>query len=431
MPTNPNGNRFKLTKTSIERLTPPAKRYALYWDTEVRGFGLRITASGIRSFILQIRINGQEKRITIDRYPELSPDVARKEAKKLIGVIAGGGDPVADKHRQKLKAIRLDMAFYDYIEVNDLKHSTIVDMERCLEETFKAWQKKPITKITRRMVEKRYLERVKESVSRANASFRYLRAVLNSAASRYRDADDRPVLPDNPVRVLSEARLWRKVPRRRTVLTPDDLKTWVPAVQSLGKVPDREPGKGRHKPKLRNGEVFADLLMFLAMTGCRKGEAFSLKKEDVDLEHGHVFLRDTKNRMDLDLPLTKSLRELLKRRIEASPSDSDYVFASPHDGRVVSNLRYAIGRLVTDHGIKFTPHDLRRLAATSLERLGIPSYTIKAILNHVTRSTDVTGGYVVVDDAMKLAALEKLERFILQHEKKDAEVIDIDTRRAG
>jgi hypothetical protein len=47
-----------------------------------------------------------------------------------------------------------------------------------------------------------------------------------------------------------------------------------------------------------------------------------------------------------------------------------------------------------------------------MERLGVPHYTIKAILNHKTGAHDVTGGYVQVDDDMMLQALKKLEAFI-------------------
>ena len=48
-----------------------------------------------------------------------------------------------------------------------------------------------------------------------------------------------------------------------------------------------------------------------------------------------------------------------------------------------------------------------------MERLGIPHYTIKAILNHKTSAQDVTGGYVQVDEDMMLHALEKLESFLM------------------
>jgi integrase len=79
----------------------------------------------------------------------------------------------------------------------------------------------------------------------------------------------------------------------------------------------------------------------------------------------------------------------------------------------VSNLRVALDRVRTGSKIPFAPHDLRRLAATTMERLAVPAYTIRAVLNHVSAATDITGQYVQVDEAMKLDALTKLEGFIL------------------
>lgn len=387
--------------------------YVTHWDDELRGFGLRITKAGTRAFILQTRINGRDKRLTIGRYPGVSPEVARRRAKEMIGQIAGGGDPVADRERQRLAAVTLKEAFQDYVQTKDLKPRTVEDMRAVLGRELAAWRDTKLTKITRRMVERRYLELAGRSKARANLAFRYLNAVFNLATVRYRDAEDRPLLQDNPVKVLSEGRLWRKVGRRRTVLTPDELQRWVPAIMALAEVPDREPGQGKHNPKLPHGEAQRDLFLFLALTGCRKGEALGLEKRDVDLERDTVTFRDTKNRNDHELPLSPYLRELLRRRVDASPSD--HVFASPHNGRILTNLRYSIGRVAKATGLQFTAHDLRRLAATSLERVGVPAFTIKAILNHATETRDVTGGYVVVDADMKREALEKLEAFILQH----------------
>jgi len=261
-------------------------------------------------------------------------------------------------------------------------------------------------------VQRRYQLRVRASVARTNLAFRYLRAVLNYAIAAYRDAEGRPVLTDNPVRVLSEASKWHGIESRTTVLSPDDLKAWVPAVLALSETPERPAGKGKELPRLRHGEVFRDLLLFLALTGCRRGEAMQLRLQDVNLDEGSVTFPDTKNRRDHRLPLTPYLRELLERRLHQGHGKA-LVFSSPFDGAPTRNLRHALARVQTVTGLQFSPHDLRRLAASSLERLAVPVYTIKAVLNHLPGSNDVTGGYVQVDEAMKRDALTKLETFIL------------------
>ena len=400
----------KINKTLVSNLVAPDEGSYFCWDTELTGFGIRITRNEIKTFVLKITVDGKRPLQKIGVYPGVTVEVARTEAKRRIGVVASGGNPVADRTREKLKAVNVEQCFSDYFRLRDLKPSTIHGMEVELENTFGKWKKKPLTQITRQMVQNRYLERCTESKSRANVAMRYLRAVFNLAIYEYRDVNDTPIITSNPVDVLSQSKLWRKVERRKSVLKPSDLKRWVPAATRLGEVPRRAVGTGKEYPKLRNGAVHGDIFLFAAMTGARKSELLGLKKHDVDFEKKTVVFRDTKNRSNHELPLTDSLISILCRRINAN--NTPFVFASPHGGAVPSNFRSSYGRILKQTGLTFTCHDLRRLAASSMERLGVPHYTIKAILNHKTGAHDVTGGYVQVDDDMMLQALKKLEAFI-------------------
>ena len=63
---------MRLTKTVVERLPAPAKGYTLHWDGELRGFGVRVTARGVKTFVLQRRVNGKDRRITIGRMGPLT-----------------------------------------------------------------------------------------------------------------------------------------------------------------------------------------------------------------------------------------------------------------------------------------------------------------------------------------------------------------------
>jgi integrase len=405
----------KINKTLVENLTPPDEGSYFCWDTELTGFGIRITRNEIKTFVLKITVDGKRPLQKIGVYPGVTVEVARTEAKRRIGVVASGGNPVTDRSREKLKAVTVEQCFRDYFRLRDLKPSTIHGMEIELENTFGKWKKKPLTQITRQMVQNCYLERCERSKSRANAAMRYLRAVFNLAIYEYRDVNDTPIINSNPVDVLSQLKLWRKVERRKSVLTPSDLKKWVPAATRLGEVPSRAAGTGKKYPKLRNGAVHGDIFLFAAMTGARKSEILGLKKHDVDFEKKTVVFRATKNRTNHELPLTDTLILMLQTRVNAN--NTPFVFASPHDGAVPSNFRSSYGRILDQTGLTFTCHDLRRLAASSMERLGVPHYTIKAILNHKTGAHDVTGGYIQVDYDMMLQALKKLEAFINNHMK--------------
>jgi hypothetical protein len=92
---------LKLTKRTIDAAQPNARRYEL-WDSEVKGFGLRVEPSGAKSFIFRYRPSGgrkaQKRFKRLGAYGELTPDQARRDAEKLRGQVAHGEDPVQAAH---------------------------------------------------------------------------------------------------------------------------------------------------------------------------------------------------------------------------------------------------------------------------------------------------------------------------------------------
>lgn len=92
----------KLTKRTVEMQAPGPSRYTV-WDTDISGFGLRITPAGERVYVLKYRVAGQQRWFTIGRHGSpWTPEMARKEALRLLGEVARGKDPTekrnADRH---------------------------------------------------------------------------------------------------------------------------------------------------------------------------------------------------------------------------------------------------------------------------------------------------------------------------------------------
>ena len=108
---------IKITKRAVDAATPTAKQVFL-WDTEVKGFGLKTSAAGKRTYIFQYRMGGREsatQRFTIGEHGSpWTPDQARKEALRLAGMVRQGVDPREDQ-RQKRKAT-VALAFDKYAE---------------------------------------------------------------------------------------------------------------------------------------------------------------------------------------------------------------------------------------------------------------------------------------------------------------------------
>jgi hypothetical protein len=86
----------QLTERGVKGLEPARKNIIVY-DTEVVGFGVRITAGGSRAFILTYRIRGRERRLTVGAWPDWSVTAAREEAKRLKCEIDQGRDPMAER----------------------------------------------------------------------------------------------------------------------------------------------------------------------------------------------------------------------------------------------------------------------------------------------------------------------------------------------
>ena len=389
----PESRRQKLTKRVVDRLVPPRSGQAFIRDTELKGFGLRITAGGAKTFIVEKRIRGKVRRLKVGRYGELTVEAARKRAQGLLGEIATGNDPVAEKKVAQALSVTLSEVFQEYLHTRKaLKPRTVYDYRRVMRGYFGDWLQRPIVEISKDMVERRHARLGEDhGGAQANQGMRTLRAVLNFAAARYEDGAGRSVLAENPVRRLSQTRAWYRVERRQTVIRAHQLKAWSAGVMSL------------------SSPVVRDYLVFLLFTGLRRQEAARLRWSDVDFQSRTLTALDTKNRQDHVLPLSNFLLELLARR--RSEVTTEFVF--PGDGKSGHLVEPRKQRLkaAAASGVPFTLHDLRRTFTTVAESLDIPAYALKRLLNH-KMAADVTAGYIVADVERLREPMQKITDYL-------------------
>ncbi len=91
----------RLMDRVVKALPLPKSKTCITYDAELKGFGVRITPAGARSFILNYRIKGRERRYTIGSYPDWSVAAAREEIKWLKRKIDLGYDPMGDRHADR------------------------------------------------------------------------------------------------------------------------------------------------------------------------------------------------------------------------------------------------------------------------------------------------------------------------------------------
>lgn len=419
--------RVNLTKELIERLPAPEKGQAFYrhgaelpealgggiLDASLSGLGVRVTATGVKAFVLERRVKGGKvRRVTVCRVGDLSVDAARRKAEKLVGEIAQDLDPVAEKKRREAEAVTLADAVKEYLATRDLKPRTVRDVTAAM-GSLETWKNRRLLDITPDAVVRRHRDLTKVSPARANVTMRYLRAVFNFAAEAYTAPDGSAVLTTNPVKRLSGLKAWNRVERRKTVVKKADLRPWFEAVLALPRATAR------------------DFLCLVLLTGLRRSEAEGLTWGQVDLTEKTLTIPAAMNkaRRDHVLPLGSYLLDLLKRRKKAAAGD--LVFADKL-GRPFTNSRYALDAVTKASGVSFCIHDLRRTFASVAESLDVSAYAVKRLLNHATNS-DVTAGYLAesFDTDRLRGPMQRIEDTFLRlgGAKGGGEVVELSKRR--
>jgi integrase len=329
----------------------------------------------------------------------------------------------AKRTAEKSKAITLEQAFEDFKATRTLKERTLREYERSMNTAFLDWKNRRVIDISRDAVSKRHQklkadalknllkkciekdytptkkETDKRGSAQANLHLRFLRSLLNFCAGYYDDADGGPLLNHNPVERLSQTKAWYRVPRRQTIIKPDQLPSWFKAVQGL-----------------ENG-LIKDYLIFIFLTGSRREEAFMLEIEQVDLKNRTYTLIDPKNRQDITLPLPDYLFKVVEKRIK-NLKGFKYLF--PGTDRTGSlnpkthlvEPKAQVKKVIEKSGVKFTLHDLRRLFITQADALDLSMFAIKRLVNH-SMGSDVTSGYVVSDAERLRGPMQRIEDRIL------------------
>jgi integrase len=402
MSTPSGATSIKITKTLVDKLESPVTGQTFFRDSELKGFAVRITSGGAKSFIIEKRIQGQVKRITLGRYPELTVEQARKEAHKVLGHIASGGNPIADKQLSALKAKTLGDAFAAYLNARkSLKPRTLYDYQRLMKVAFPDWHKKPLLSINKDMVAKRHIQLGEEhGEAYANLSMRFLRALFNFAIAQYEDHKGQALIRENPVIRLNQTRAWYRVERRQTVIKPHQLPAWFQAVQALKTEPNN-PG----------APLVADYLLFVLFTGLRKQEAATLQWNSVDMQHRTFTVIDTKNREPLTLPIADFLYNVFLDRFEAR--QNNFVFPGSGKTGYLIEPKRQIKKVCHTSGVSFSLHDLRRTYITVAESIDVSAYALKRLVNHKMHN-DVTAGYIVSDVERLREPMQRISEYLTQ-----------------
>lgn len=391
-----------LTNTVVERIVcPPDKLNVIVWDTECKGFGVRVNKAGtVRTYLLLYRVRStrQERQIKIGRHDDpWRVDQARKRASDLKGLMDTGVDPVLAQQqaaeakaaatvRERYETITLREVMEDYLKNHrrrkhgtPLREATQLDIQRHVNGNLADWADEPVSTITRDACIERFDAISERSDAQAAQAFAYLRALLTHAKEMFETQDgDFPLLEVNPVQ-----RMFRK--RSPKPEAPRDTRIPIDKVRAVWKMLCERRHTVNHDEQTRN-----DWVQLMLLTGARRTESGSLTWANVDFEAGtiHFPATVTKNLRPLTLPMSTPMRVLLERRHAERPHDKPSPFVFPSKETDTGYMRQALSAMSAVSavaGLRLTIHDLRRTITDVCAEVGMRPDRERMLLNHVAR----------------------------------------------
>ncbi len=390
----------RLTRTRIEALPVPASGQETHWDSELRGFGVRVLPSGLKTFVLQYRnADGRSRRLTLARYGVLTVEQARVEAKKRLGDVARGDDPIETRDAARAAPTVADICDW-YLEEAEsgrllgrrhlpIKMSTLrMDrsrIERHIKPLIGARKVKSLgpTEIAAFQADvaqgkssrSRGVGRGRDTIGGVGAGSRSistLHAVFEHAL-RLGKIDNNPA---RGVRRLASGQRTRRLS--------------VAELAALGEAMRTAADQGEHPVGLA-------AVRLILLTGFRRNEAQALQRGWVDFDADCVMFPDTKSGAQVRVVGAVAM-ELIEA--QAEQPGNPYVFPSDWTGTWYKQLVDRLCKAAQIEGV--TPHVFRHTFASIAGALGYSELTIAGLLGHGKRG--VTQGYIHIDDLLRSAA---------------------------
>ena len=357
------GPSMKLTAKTVAGIRLPAgKTDHIEWDDNLPGFGLRLRGSGDRprkTWVAQYRARGRTRRMKIGAVERLSPDEARKAARKILAKVEVGHDPQAEKAvRRQQDGHTLAAVVADYLNAKlpVVRRNTYRELVRYLTGPhFKPLHAQPLDQITRKDVAFRLTKIVAEKGSISAARARAALSALYAWALGHGLAEINPV--------VGTLKPQDSVPSSRVLSDYELTSIWhACGDDDLGRV-----------------------VKLLICTGARRSEVGGMCWSELDAERGTwtIPAARAKNRRSLTLPLPQIALDIVARVPRMLGRDQLFGMRASRGftgwaAKAERALRTA--SKVTD----WTLHDLRRTVATRMADLGVQPHIIEAVLNHVS-----------------------------------------------
>jgi integrase len=394
----------------VRELTGPEKGNRIAYDRgndAVKGFGVRVTKAGAKSFILNYTVAGRERRLTIGGYPTWKVAAAREQAKSLRRKVDSGDDPLAEKEAERDAATVSQLCDRYLVEHASRKRTGGGDRSMIERFVRPRLGSRKVAAITFDDLDGMHRKLTTESGPYSANRVAALLGKMFALAIRWRMRTDSPAkgIERNPEE------------RRYRYLSGDELRRLTEALAAC------------------RSQQTANAVRLLLLTGARRGEVLGATWDQFDLEAG-VWVKPsshTKQKREHRVPISAPARQLLadirdraeRRAAERHCEPSTFVFPARTGDGPMTEIKTAwagLCRVAQLDGVRL--HDLRHTYASVLASAGLSLPVIGALLGHTQPGT--TARYAHLFDDPLRAATERAGAIMTGGDKTSgAEVVPI------
>jgi integrase len=355
----------KLTHRTVATLKAPETGILDVWDANLVNFGVRMAASGLKTFFVRYRAAGARKRrrLKLGTFPSMSLRQARELARKKLSEAELGKDP-AGKKAEERKAPTFEGLAELYLDKHAIhKRSGREDKRIIQNELYPLWRRMHAKAIKRADVFELLDPIAERAPIMANRVLACARKVFNFGIQR-------DLVQVNPCTLIP---MPSKERQRDRVLSDEEIRA-VWRELDVERLP------------------VSSVLRLRLLTAQRGGEVLTVRWPDLDFETAWWTIPSerSKNGLPHRVPLSAQSLRILEE-LHRQSEDPIWVFPSPRGGAPMGDVHKAVYRIKDRTDIAFVGHDLRRTAASHMTSMGISRLVVSRILNHA--ENDVTAVY--------------------------------------
>ena len=375
----------KISKRTVDAARPDQQRRYIIWDAEIKGFGLLVLPTGVKSYIFNYREpEGRDRRLTIGKHGDWTADQARRRADDLRQAIKAGRDPLGEKAAAR-GALSVNDVLDRYLASERFQEKTpsrqSIDRGRVERHLRPLLGRHYVNKLTAEDVRrtltairdgktaariktgKRGLARVVGGEAPARDTIALLRTVLHWAVSEGLATGN----PAAGIRLGSHR-------TRDTILGGSD--DYARLFQTLDRM--------QREKRIR--APAADAIRAITLTGCRRGEATGLKWSHVDLKRGLLTLPPTAHKAGHRtgrprvIGLPAAVQAIIAKQPAGGPDDFVFCPAKGNGALALSRIWHAVR---TEAGLpNLGLHGLRHSLASHMAMGGAAAAEIMTALGH-------------------------------------------------